>query len=50
MKLWVLTIAMIHGSTTYGYKFVKKSNCEKIGKEYTKIIKKSMYKCTLKKF
>ena len=50
MKLWVLKIAMIHGITEYGYKFVEKKNCDKIGKEYVKIIKHAQYTCRLKTF
>lgn len=50
MKLWVLIISMIHGSTEYGYKFVEKKNCDKIGKEIVKTLKKGTYKCKLKSF
>jgi hypothetical protein len=31
--LWILTIAMTHGSTEYGYKFLGRGSCEKVGKE-----------------
>lgn len=50
MKLWVLTIFMIHGKTIYGYKFLKKENCHRIGKELTSIFKKSTYTCKEKEF
>lgn len=32
---WVLTILLIKGKVTYGYKFLEKKNCEKVGKELT---------------
>lgn len=41
---WALTIMMIHGSVTYGYKFLEKVNCEKVGKELTQGLK-AKYKC-----
>lgn len=50
MKLWVLTIVMIHGKTIYGYKFLKKENCHRIGKELTSVFKKSTYTCKEKQF
>jgi hypothetical protein len=43
---WILTITMIHGEVKYGYKFINKSNCEKIGKYYSNTIKYSTYKCS----
>jgi hypothetical protein len=46
MIFWILTITMLHGKVEYGYKFVNKSNCEKIGKNYSNILKHSTYKCT----
>lgn len=48
MKLWFLTVYMIHGQTIYGYKFLKKENCERIGKELTSVFKKSTFSCKLK--
>ena len=50
MKLWVLIIFMIRGQTEYGYKFVEKKNCDKIGKEIVKTLKRGTYKCKLKNF
>jgi hypothetical protein len=50
MTYWILTIVMTHGSTVYGYKFVEKSNCEKIGKELTSISKKWLYNCKRKNY
>lgn len=51
IKLWILTIAMVHGSIEYGYKFVFKENCEKVGKQYVFISKqKVMPSCKLKTF
>ena len=49
MKLWILTIVMINGSTTYGYKFLEKANCEKVGKELVKVIKRGAFSCKLKR-
>jgi len=37
--LWILTIAMTHGSTEYGYKFLERVNCEKVGKELALSVK-----------
>jgi hypothetical protein len=48
MKLWILTVYMTTGQTTYGYKFVEKTNCEKIGTNIMKIVKHSYYKCKAK--
>jgi hypothetical protein len=50
MKFWVLIIVAMNGQTTYGYKFVKKYNCEKVGKYITKFFKKTQFKCKLKDF
>jgi hypothetical protein len=50
MKLWILTISMMYGQTTYGYKFLKKENCQKIGEQITSNFKKSNYSCKLKFF
>jgi len=50
MKLWVLIISMIHGSTTYGYKFVEKKNCEDVGKNLVKIIKQGTFSCKMKHY
>jgi len=49
MMLWVLTVYMIGGQTTYGYKFVEKANCEKVGKQLVSTIKIGNFKCKLKK-
>jgi len=49
MKLWILIIYMLNGKTTYGYKFIKKTNCEKVGKDLVKVFKKSYYKCKIYK-
>lgn len=48
MKLWILTISMIYGQTTYGYKFLEKKNCEKVGRDLIKLIKQGHFKCKLK--
>lgn len=48
MTIWILTIAMTHGSTVYGYKFLEKANCEKVGKNITKIFKHSTFTCKKK--
>jgi hypothetical protein len=40
---------MLNGKTTYGYKFIKKTNCEKVGKDLVKVFKKSYYKCKIYK-
>ena len=50
MKLWILTIYMMTGQTTYGYKFSQKDNCEKVGKELIKPLKQAYFKCKLKNF
>jgi hypothetical protein len=50
MKFFILTIAMINGSTTYGYKFVKKKNCEDVGKNLVKIIKQGTFSCKMKRY
>jgi hypothetical protein len=49
MTLYILTIIMIHGSTTYGYKFLEKANCEKVGKDLTKNLKHSQFTCKKKR-
>lgn len=48
MKVWILKIVMIHGITEYGYKFLEKSNCDKVGRDLTKNIN-AKYQCTRKK-
>ena len=48
MKLWILTVYMMTGQTIYGYKFVEKVNCEKVGKDLVKLVKSGHYKCKLK--
>jgi hypothetical protein len=50
MKLFILTITMIHGSTTYGYKFVEKKNCEDVGKSIIKLIKQGTFSCKMKRY
>lgn len=50
MILWILTITMLRGSTVYGYKFVDKTNCEKIGKDLTKSLKYSNFTCKKKQY
>lgn len=50
MILWILTIATINGQTTYGYKFLEKANCEKVGQHFTSIFKKTAYSCKMKRF
>jgi hypothetical protein len=50
MTLYILTIIMIHGSTTYGYKFIEKANCEKVGKDITKNLKYSQFTCKKKRY
>ncbi len=49
MTIWILTILMTHGSTTYGYKFIEKTNCEKVGKDITKSIKHTQFTCKKKR-
>jgi len=48
MSVWILVIAMIHGEVTYGYKFLERSNCQKVGKDIVSISKKWQYSCTRK--
>lgn len=48
MKLWILTVYMMTGQTTYGYKFVEKANCEKVGKDLVKLINPGYFICKLK--
>lgn len=50
MTLYILTIIMVHGSTTYGYKFLEKANCEKVGKELIKVIKRGNFTCKKKHY
>ena len=50
MILWTLIISMTHGSTIYGYKFVEKSNCEKVGQDITKNFKNSQFTCKKKRY
>jgi hypothetical protein len=50
MILWVLTVFMAHGSTTYGYKFMEKANCDKVGKDITKGFKNSKFTCKKKRY
>jgi len=45
MTYWVLKIIMIHGYTTYPYKFIEMNNCHKVGKDLTKVVKDSYYTC-----
>jgi hypothetical protein len=49
MTVWILVISMAHGSTTYGYKFLEKANCEKVGKDITKNFKHSQFSCKKKR-
>lgn len=49
MTIWILTITMLHGSTVYGYKFLEKANCEKVGKDLTKNLKHSNFSCKKKR-
>lgn len=49
MKLWVLTILMVHGSVEHG-KFIDKSNCEKVGKDIVRDSKHMKFSCKLKTF
>lgn len=48
MKFWILSIIMINGRTDYGYKFVEKANCEKVGKQIVKLVKRGVFSCKLK--
>jgi hypothetical protein len=50
MKFWILSIIMISGKTEYGYKFVEKTTCEKIGKQLVKLVKKGTFVCRIKYF
>lgn len=50
MILWILTIATINGQTEYGYKFIEKANCEKVGQQITGVFKKTAYSCKRKRF
>jgi hypothetical protein len=49
MTIYILTIIMTHGSTIYGYKFLEKANCEKVGKDLTKSFKHSQFTCKKKR-
>lgn len=49
MIVYILTISMVYGSTTYGYKFIEKANCEKVGKDLTKSLKYSQFTCKKKR-
>lgn len=49
IKLWVLTIYMIHGSVTQG-KLLSKENCEKLGKQIVGNSRSMKYSCKPKKF
>lgn len=49
MTYWVLKIIMMHGYTTYPYKFLEKENCKKVGKDLTSYVKKSYYTCSIVK-
>jgi len=44
MIFWILIIITTSGKTEYGYKFVEKSNCEKVGRDIGKRVKSS-FKC-----
>lgn len=50
MMLYILTIYMVNGYTTYGYKFLEKKNCEKVGKELIKPSKQWYYACRRKHY
>jgi hypothetical protein len=50
MKLWILVISMAHGDITYGYKFLERVNCERIGKSIVGNSKQMNYTCKLKYF
>ncbi len=49
MIVYILTISMIRSTITYGYKFLEKSNCEKVGKEITKNLN-AKYQCKRKRY
>jgi hypothetical protein len=48
IKMWLLIIHMVNGTTTHGY-FMEKSNCQKVGKSIVKDIKSFKYECRLKR-
>jgi hypothetical protein len=48
MKFWILKIAMVHGITEYGYKFLEKKNCEKVGADIVKQIRRGAFTCKLR--
>lgn len=49
MKVWILTFQIMSSKVVYGYKFIQKTNCEKVGKDLSQKYKKTTYKCELKK-
>lgn len=49
MKVWILTVQILSSNVEYGYKFLEKSNCEKVGKQITGHSKQMEHSCHLKK-
>lgn len=45
MKLWVLIFYTNYGAINHKYKFLKKENCEKVGKELVKVFKNGKFIC-----
>lgn len=50
MKLWILIIATSHGQTIFGYKFLDKANCDKVGRQIISVVKKGAFFCKRKHF
>lgn len=49
ITVFILTIHMNSLTATYGYKFLNRKNCDKIGRELSVIKKKWKYSCVPKK-
>ena len=49
MKVWILTVQILSSSIEYGYKFLEKSNCQKVGRQLVGHSKQMEYSCRLKK-
>jgi hypothetical protein len=49
MIFWILTVQILNSNVEYGYKFIYKTNCEKIGKEIAGKSKQMKYSCKTRK-
>jgi hypothetical protein len=49
MKVWILTIQILNSSIEYKYKFLERSNCEKVGNQTVGNSKQMGYSCRLRK-